>query len=577
MLTADSNPPDRVSTEPGAVPSGRWLALGTLLLTMALLYAVWPYQHWIFEQRTSVLSGWLRLVWADSEWQFCLLVPGLVGYLLYRQRAALRTLPLAGTWWGLVPVGLGLVFFWMGYKVDTGYLGFLSAHLTLGGLILLLGGWPWGRALLFPWLFLAFMWPMFPLEERLAFPLRMWTAGASGSFLNLLGLAVVREGTALYSAADPATGLAAGDLFRLDVEEPCSGIRSLFSLMMVSALYGYLTLKSPAQRLLLFLAAIPLAMVGNFVRMIMLAVAARWFGSDFAVGRNIEGHQEMSFFHSMAGFAVFAVALAGLFAVCSVLERKHWRKIGGRVASPPPFSPRARAGGAPWQLALAAMLSTALALGVCARTDASLTLAEPGVLLDLPLQTHGYQGQPMDMTAQEQNVLDEGVRLARSFYTSEMGRRVLVTVIVGGPGKRTLHRPEVCLPGQGWTIASSLVLPLSFADGRATEATLLRLFREVEVEPGKRVRMRALNLYWYVGSDGTTRPDYYGHISKGYQDAIFRNLNHRWSMVSTFVPVSEALVGQEDGLLEFGVLEDVRSFLSHLVPQVMPPETLQNE
>lgn len=569
MPHSDPSPHQLPPLAPRHLGGRRWLALGTLVVSLGLLFVVWPYQHWYFHERSSVLSGWLRLVSADAEWQFCMVVPLLVGYLIYQRRAVYQTLTPDGTWWGVPLVIVGLVFFWMGYKVDTGYLGFLAAHVTLGGLLLLLLGWRWGRALLFPWLFLAFMWPMFPLEERLAFPLRMLTAGASGSFLNLVGLGVVQEGTALYSAADPAAGLLAGDLFRLDVEEPCSGIRSLFSLMMVSALYGYLTLKSASRRLVLFLSAIPLAMLGNFVRMILLAVAARWFGSDFAVGRNIEGHQEMSFFHSMAGFAVFGVALAGMFAVCSLLERKHWKRISLSAVSGPAGAVALAERRAQWPHSLAAILLAVLALGVCAQTDASLTLAEPGVRLELPLQMEGFQGQQMEMTAQEANILDEGVQLARTFYTSTKGRRVLVTVIVGGPGKRTLHRPEVCLPGQGWTIASSNVLPLKFADEQVTEATLLRLFREVEVEPGKRVRMRGLNLYWYVGSDGSTRPDYYGHISKGYVDAIFRNLNHRWSMVSVFVPVSETLGGQEDGLAEFGVLEEVRTFLAHLAPQLL--------
>ncbi len=562
------------SAETGELPTGaarrgwdgRWLALGVLGLVMVLLFAVWPYQHWFFEARTSVLWGWVRLVGTDAEWQFCLVVPLLVGYVIHRQRQALLSLPLAGSWWGVPLMVMGLAIYWMGYKVDTGYLGFLAAQMVLGGLILLLGGWSWGRALLFPWLFLAFMWPMFPLEERLAFPLRMLTARASGSFLDLLGMGVVREGTALYSAADPAAGLQAGDLFRLDVEEPCSGIRSLFSLMMVSALYGYLTLATPGRRLLLFLSAIPLAMLGNFVRMVMLAVAARWFGSDFAVGRNLDGHQEMSFFHSLAGFVVFGVALAGMFAVCSMLERRHWKKRRR------PQGVVTGAGGGlgrvQWPQACMALGLGLAGLALCARTDASLTLAEPGIGLNLPLQTRGFQGQALEMTAQEQNVLDEGVRLARTVYRSEKGLRVLATVVVGGPGKRTLHRPEVCLPGQGWTIASSNVVPVSLADGREVEATLLQIFRETELEPGQRVRMRGLNFYWYVGSDGTTRPDYYGHISKGYQDAILRNLNHRWSMVSIFVPVSEAPLGQEDPLLAFGVLEEVRAFLADWVPAI---------
>lgn len=550
-----------------AFASGRGLALVGLVVPLVALFGLWPYQHWDGELRTSVLGGWLAQVTRDSEWYFCLVVPLLVAWLIYRDRAALKKLPLAGSRWGALIVAVGLMFFWMGYKVDTGYPGFVAFHCVLGGLVLLLGGWGWVRALLFPWLFLAFMWPLFPLEERLAFPLRMMTAGVSGSFLNLIGVGVMREGTALYSAADESLGLAAGALFRLDVEEPCSGIRSLFSLMMISALYGYLTLKSPVRRVLLFVSAIPLAVMGNFVRMVMLAVASSALGSDFAVGRNIDGHQEMSFFHALAGFVVFGVALAGMFALCSVLERKHWRRIGKQIKTT-----TAESGGGEGRVLGGVVMAwglTAVGLGVCAVTDVSLRLADPGVSLSLPLKMDDFQGQVINMTAQERNILDEGVELARNYYFAPKRPPVMATVIVGGPGKRTLHRPEVCLPGQGWIIATSDVLTLPVGAGRAVEATLLRLFRDVEGPGGRRVRVRALNLYWYVGSDGTTRPDYYGHIAKGYQDAIFRNLNHRWSMVSVFVPFSEALLEEEDPFREFTALEEAKVFVEKLMPSVM--------
>jgi len=537
-----------------------------LLAPMVALFVLWPYQHWDGEWRTSVLAGWLAQVTRDSEWHFCLLVPLLTGWLSYRDRETLKGLRLAGSWWGAVMVVAGLVFFWMGYKVDTGYPGFAAFLCVLGGLVLLLGGWGWARAMFFPWLFLAFMWPLFPLEERLAFPLRMMTAGVSGSFLNVIGVPVVREGTALFSAADTSLGLPAGELFRLDVEEPCSGIRSLFSLMMISALYGYLTLKSPARRVILFLSAIPLAVLGNFVRMVMLAVASSFFGSDFAVGRNIDGHQEMSFFHAMAGFAVFGVALAGMFTLCSLLEKKHWRRIGKRTRAGVKSIETARGTGLAG--VVAAWVLAAAGLGLCAVTDASLRLAAPGVSLSLPLTVGDYQGQVINMMAQERNILDEGVELARNYYFAPKRPAVMATVIVSGPGKRTLHRPEVCLPGQGWIIATSDTLTLRVGEGREVEGTLLRLFRDVEGPGGQRVRVRALNLYWYVGSDGTTRPDYYGHIAKGYLDAIFRSLNHRWSMVSVFVPFSEAPLGEEDPFKEYAALDEAKLFLEQLMPSV---------
>ena len=570
METAPSSQSALPNPKPvGANPAPWWVAALLLALPIVVLFLVVPYQHWYLEGRSSVLTGWARIVSNDDEWWFCLLVPPLVGWLIWRERAPLRSLPLAGSWWGLPVLMVALFFYWAGQKVDTGYLGFVAMHLTLAGLILLLGGGRWMRALFFPWLFLGFMWPLFPLEERLAFPLRMLTAAASGVFLNGIGVDVVREGTALHSAAEPLIGIAQGDLFRLDVEEPCSGIRSLFSLMMISALYGYLSLRSAWARLALFLSAIPLAMLGNFTRMVLLAVASRTFGSEFAVGRNIDGHQEMSFFHTFAGFAVFGVALAGMFAVCGVLEGRFFKRARRRSAAPAmPTAPSAA--GASWKgKGAAAVLLPTACVAFCLFTRTSLVLAEPGLRLSLPAAVDAYLGKPMDMSAEERNVLDEGVELARTFYASPTGRRILVTLIVGGPGKRTLHRPEVCLPGQGWSIGRSEVLPLTFADGRSADATVLHLFRDTAPESGKSLRVRALNLYWYIGSDGSTRPDYYGHISKGYQDALFKGINHRWSMLSLFIPVSELPIGTDSEIESWTALEETQAFLRDLVPELL--------
>ncbi|MCB1224182.1 MAG: exosortase/archaeosortase family protein [Verrucomicrobiales bacterium] len=556
----------------------RWLALGCFTLCLVLLYAVWPYQNWQFDERSSILSGWFRSVLRDSEWTFCLVVPPIVAYLVWKQADQLRALPLRGSWGGVGLVVLALLVYWMGYKVNTGYLGFFSAHTMVLGLILLIGGPQWTRALFFPWLFLTFMWPLFPLEERLAFPLRMLTANLSAKLLNLLHLDVIREGTALHSASDAAAGIAPGERFQLDVSEPCSGIRSLFSLMMVSALYGYLVLKSPVSRLILFASSIPLAVAGNLVRMVMLTAGSYWFGSEFAVGRNIDGHQEMSTFHSLAGYAVFAVALGGMFAICSLLEGRHWKRLKTKRRSSRSATALARPSITRHLLASCgvALVLCVSCLAWCSTLNLRPQFADPGVTLDLPLRVSAYQGRPMEITTKEKELLNpEGVELARTAYLDARRREIIATIIVGGPGKRTLHRPEVCLPGQGWSIVDSNEITIPLQDGRNVHATVLRLLRDRIDADGQRLRFRGLNIYWYVGSDGSTVADFYGHVTQGYRDAILKNLNHRWSMVSVFTPVWEGPVGREDPFEELRALDDTKAFITELAPQLMilPPES----
>src|SRR3954447_7837942 len=122
--TATSEPLPRLST-------GRWFALGSAALYLLLLFVVWPYQHWEFDRRGSVLEGWVRVLCLDkhADWIFCLAVPFVCAWLVYRERAHLRLLPLAGSWWGAVVLIVAILCYWAGYKVDTGYLGFAALQL----------------------------------------------------------------------------------------------------------------------------------------------------------------------------------------------------------------------------------------------------------------------------------------------------------------------------------------------------------------------------------------------------------------------------------------------------------------
>ncbi len=549
----------------------RKVALWGLPVVLGLLFGVWPYQQWEFGKRMSILSGWARWVSKYADWQFCLVVPFLVGWLVWLRRDELRKLPWKGDWLGALPLIAGLFLYWLGYKADTGYPGFLAVQFVLAGLILIVAGRSWMRVLFFAWLFLFFTWPMQPLEDSVASPLRPRTAAMAATLLNLIGVPAVNEGSALQSAPDASRGIEIGSVFSLDVDAKCSGINSLFALMMISALLGYLALKQPRSRLILFICAVPLAVAGNVARLLLLVAGTMTFGSDFAVGRHIGDHQEMSPYHTFAGFAVFGVALTGMFALCWLFEGREMKnnlKRHGTASASGEFCaiplPRRTLA----QLAIAFLLPLA-ALGICAATSTRFHVSEPGVRLELPLTLGDYQGREFDMTAQEKNLLDEGVKLVRDLYASSTGRQIMATVILSGFEKRSLHRPEVCLPNQGWTVTDRTQVPLHLDDGRELTVMMMRIFRDVEPQPGVRIRSRAINLYWYIGSDGTTCPDHYDHIRISYLDSTFRNIQHRWAMASIFVPLPEKPVGQEDPLAELTALEDAREFIAKLAPQFM--------
>lgn len=547
----------------------RWATFAVCAVLVTVLLGLFPYQHWDFVERSSILGGIVRKAQQDSEWWFCLVTPFIVTWLVSRMRPSLAALPLQGSWLGAPLLLVGMILYGFGYKADTAYPGYAAGQLLLLGLILQLGGLPWLRVLFFPWAFFVFTWPMLPLESLMAVPLRMWTAKLSALVLNLIGVAVTQEGTGLHSAADELAGREQGDLFQLDVEEPCSGIRSLFSLMMLSALYGWISLKTWPARGILFACAIPLAMLGNLVRMVLLALGCLVLGSDVAIGRNLNGHQEMSFYHSMAGFAVFGVALAGMFGITTWMERTLETRTPRQSA---PTAPAATQPGRSqtWAHLAAVVVIVGGGLLYCAGMDTAYHVGPLGIQSKMPSLLAGYASTDQPMTAREKATLAEDVRIDRRFYTKP-DRAILASIVLGGAEKRSLHSPDVCLPAQGWMVSNSRPVTLDFGKGRSAEATLMSMYRDVEDAQGRRARLRALNLFWYIGSDGSTSATYQEHVWHTYRDAFVRNLNHRWSLLTFFVPLKAEAAGLEDPFAEIQALQDTQDFIRELMPSLWVP------
>ncbi len=82
-------------------------------------------------------------------------------------------------------------------------------------------------------------------------------------------------------------------------------------------LSGYISLRKGWHRCSLAAAAVPCAILGNFVRMLLLYDGTIWVSKDFAIGPD----DHPSAFHTGAGIAVFIVALICMLVLVEVLNR----------------------------------------------------------------------------------------------------------------------------------------------------------------------------------------------------------------------------------------------------------------
>jgi exosortase len=294
------------------------------LAALVLLYGVHPYASGYGAERVTV-AHFASTLWThdpNGDWTHCYLVPLAVAAMVYFRRKTLRETPVIPAWSGLWVTLVGFAIYWLGYRADNIYVGYASFQVLTLGLLLWFCGWKWVQQLFFAWAFLVFLYPIPFLGEAVAFPLRMVMSETSVAVLNLMGIGAIKVGTAILSAPDTLAGFEAGKRFSVDVADPCSGIRSLFALMMVSALYGYFTQPGLWRKLLMFACSIPLAVLGNLARILMLTVGTLALGSETAIG----SEEDPSFFHMLAGYLVFGVAIAGLMGI-SRLINTDWQTV----------------------------------------------------------------------------------------------------------------------------------------------------------------------------------------------------------------------------------------------------------
>ncbi|MBV6498519.1 MAG: hypothetical protein CJBNEKGG_00741 [Prosthecobacter sp.] len=504
---------------------------------VAMLMAFQPYAAGYGTFRLTLLEE-LLLRWKDPTWQHGLLAPLIAGWLVWRQRAELAALPVQGRFSGWLAAGVALLAYFGGYKANNYYLGAFAVQLFLAGVVVTCLGWAHARRLCFAWLMLGFMWPLVFLEDSLSFRLRVLMVETTSFVLNGIGLDTIREGTALISS--PGAGRAAGELFSLKVDGPCSGMRSLFALLMVSALFGYFRQKSLPRRLLLFLAGFPLAVLANMARLLILIGGTMLFGQEFAVG---DQEKEVSTFHFVSGLVVYLVALLGLQGLS--------RLMGGMAAgNPAPLPNLVPVMKVCWPGPVLMVLGAAGSLAACRLSPEVRAGDAAGVVMELPTAVGRFLGQPMEKDAAEKALLPEDTQLVKMQYRSPGSAEdrdvAQVTLVLAGAERRSIHRPEVCLDGQGWTLLDSRVLDVEVLPGRFLPVKDLLVERQVRMKDGGSRTLRAHYAYWFIGTDVTT-PSNARRVWLSTWDNIFRNINHRWAYASITCWVTENLQPAESG------------------------------
>ena len=483
----------------------------------ASLFRWWGFQ-WI-NPASETEHGWLILaasawlLWRNLRIADC----GMLNADRTNPKSAIRNPQSA-----VAAMAAGLALHLMGFAAQQARVSILALLLFAWGAVRLGGGRRWGAAAMFPLGFLVFAVPLGALDE-VGLPLRLWVVAAGENLAHLAGIEVLRSGTQL---------VAPDGSYHYDVAAPCSGVRSLTALLALALFTGYLNFQATWRRALVLALCFPLVYLGNVARIAAIVLAAHWGGPAW-------GERA----HAVMGYGVFVIVLGGVLGAVAALrrwgpEKAKWESRDGRGEMGREAETHYRA----WR---AAGIVVALAVGELffqqhlatrlPRGNAGVALAADGVNpVELPaFAGTEWFGRSLEVSAVEREILPTDTGFSRKLYhaATDAKQRVFLSIVLSGGDRTSIHRPELCLVGQGWTVERATEHRFKFPGsvGNTFPATVLHVRREIATPRGK-VVVPQLVAYWFVGGDEVVAT----HARRLALDAwnrVVRGRADRWAYV----------------------------------------------
>ena len=191
-----------------------------------------------------------------------------------------------------------------------------------------------------------------------------------------------------------------------------------------------------------------------------------------------------------------------------------------------------------------------------------------GIKLELPQFVGKWYGVDQAISDRELALLAADTEFARKVYTDATGNVIYVSIVLSGADPdNSIHRPERCLPAQGWTIADTRTLEVPLADGKKLEVTRLHDVRQVPLRKGPIVSVYNLNYYWFVGFHHLTA----SHLERtmlDIRDRVFKGYNQRWAYITIAADITKEFVpfGNDEAQTDV-ILQD---FIRQIFPELSP-------
>jgi len=220
-------------------------------------------------------------------------------------------------------------------------------------------------------------------------------------------------------------------------------------------------------------------------------------------------------------------------------------------------------------LILQAILACGLGVILVIPRDAGIQPCR--VKMELPENLGGMSGKPAAVTQKEHDMLANDTQFCRKVYADPYNQVLVSIVLSGNDLDNSIHRPERCLPAQGWTIVDSKLETVDVPEAPAGKLPVMRLHAMQEMSTkGQVVRVYNLNYYWFVGYSDITA----SHFEREFidmKDRLLHGYNQRWAYVTVAATVMKGLepFGKDDAQTD----EMLQRMISEVYPQIVTDPT----
>ena len=153
--------------------------------------------------------------------------------------------------------------------------------------------------------------------------------------------------------------------------------------------------------------------------------------------------------------------------------------------------------------------------------------------INLPERVLDFTSTNVPESETELGYFPSDTSYSRRCYTNDTP--IFATVILMGADRTSIHRPEYCLPGQGWTINEKTVVNIPVLGWQNHQMPVAKwvVGNFYQAADGQRQPVSGLYVFWFV-ADGEQTPDNYQRMWWLGRDLLRTGVLQRWAYVSYF-------------------------------------------